>query len=506
MHIGKLLELLAQLPWPAWLALEFLLHLAIFLMVAFHCLKSRREPTAAILWMFLAWAFPIIGPILFIIFGVNRTERKGWHKHLADSNLRAARQVREDAALPMAYWQAVHRSLAAEPTEPVARKLNKVANAILHDYPLLGGNAIEPLVDGDQAYPQMRAAIERAQHHIHFQTFIIGNDAVGREFLDLLAERAASGVAVRVLYDRFGSTKAVMHRLFHKYRNVPNMQIAAWTQVNAFKRQFFFNLRNHRKIMVVDGREAFTGGINLHEENITRKDRAAIRDYHFRLSGPIIQELQYSFVRDWYFMTDEDPEQLLHEDHFPNLAPAGKCLIRLVSSGPTPEEYEAVANIFFECLSVARRQVFAVTPYFVPNDAILHAFRSAAMRGVDVRLLVPMRNNHFYAGLAGKAFYEELLASGVRIFRRHPPFMHAKALIVDDQAAMVGSANLDMRSLRLNYETNLLVFDAGFTNQLKRVILEDLAASEEINLTRWRARSTSQRLLENFCHLLAPIL
>lgn len=506
MNIDTLWVSFAHPPWLTWLFVEFLLHLAIFLMVTFHCLKSRREPTSALLWMFLAWAFPVIGPLLFIFFGVNRAQRKGWHKHLADSNLRAARQAREDAALPMAYWQAVHQSLAAEPEEPVARELNNVANAILPDYPLLGGNAIEPLVDGDQTYPRMRAAIARARHHIHFQTFIIGNDEIGRGFLDLLAGRAAAGVAVRVLFDRFGSTHAVLHRLFRRYRGVPNMQIAAWTQVNALKRQFQFNLRNHRKIMIVDGREAFMGGINLHAENVTRNSRAPIRDYHFQLAGPIIQELQYSFVRDWYFMTDEDPERLLRQDHFPQLDPAGKSLIRLVSSGPTPEENETAANVFFECLSAARRQLFAVTPYFVPNTAILHAFRSAAMRGVDVRLLVPRLNNHFYAGLASKAFYEELLEAGVRIFQRRPPFMHAKALIVDDQAAMVGSANLDVRSLRLNYETNLLVFDPGFANRLKRVILEDIAAADEISLTRWRARPTSQRLLENFCHLLAPIL
>lgn len=493
-------------PWLTWLFAEFLLHLAIFLMVSYHCLKSRREPTSALLWIFLAWAFPVIGPVCYIAFGVNRAERKGWHKHLADSSLRAARRAREDAALPMAYWQAVHKSLAAEPAEPVTRELNNVANAILTDYPLLGGNAIEPLVDGDQTYPRMRAAIARARHHIHFQTFIIGDDDIGREFLDLLAGRAAAGVAVRVLFDRFGSTHAVMRRLFRHYRRVPNMRIAGWTQVNALKRQFQFNLRNHRKIMVVDGREAFMGGINLHAENITRPGRPPIRDYHFQLAGPIIQELQYSFLRDWYFMTDEDPERLLQQAHFPHLAAAGKSLIRLVSSGPTPDENETIANVFFECLSAARRQLFAVTPYFVPNAAILHAFRSAALRGVDVRLLTPMHNNHFYAGLASKAFYEELLAAGVRIFQRHPPFMHAKALIVDDHAAMVGSANLDVRSLRLNYETNLLVFDPDFVDRLKRVILNDLAAAEEVHLIEWRARPKSQRLLENFCHLLAPIL
>lgn len=497
---------MTRLPWLSWLFIEFALHAAIFIMVVYHCLKSRREPASAVLWIFLTWSFPVIGALIYISFGINRAERKTWHKHLTDSNLRAERRIREDAALPMAYWHSVHKALATKPPEPITRELNNVANAILPDYPLLGGNFVKPLVDGDQAYPLMLEAIAKAQHHVHLQSFIIGNDNVGKDFLDLLAERAAAGVTVRVLFDRFGSTYALLYNLFRKYRKIPNMRVIGWTQTNALKRPFQINLRNHRKIMVVDGRTAFTGGLNLQRKNITQAAEPSIRDYHFQVSGPIIQELQYSFLRDWYFMTDEDPETLLNQAHFPNLEAAGKCLVRLVNSGPTPEENEAAANIFFECLSIAKHQVFAVTPYFVPSNAIFHAFRSAAMRGVDVRLLVPLKNNHFYAGLAGKAFYEELLMAGVRIFQRLPPFMHAKALIVDDHAALVGSANLDIRSLRLNYETNLLVFNAAFVNRLKRIIIEDLAHSEEVNLTQWRARPTSQRLKENFCHLLAPVL
>jgi cardiolipin synthase A/B len=218
-----------------------------------------------------------------------------------------------------------------------------------------------------------------------------------------------------------------------------------------------------------------------------------------------VQELQFSFLSDWHFMTAEDPGHLLLAEHFPHLASEGDALVRLVNSGPTAE-LETLADVFFNCLVAARRQILAVTPYFVPTPDILRAFRSAALRGVEVKLVVPARNNHFYAGLAGRAFYGDLLDAGVRIFERRPPFMHAKALLVDDAVALVGTANLDARSLRLNYENDLVVYDGPLINQLKRAVLDDLAASREIAPGPWRNRPLHRRLAENFCALLSPVL
>jgi cardiolipin synthase len=495
----------AAATWPCIL-LDLGLHLTLFLLVTLHCLKTRRESTSALLWIFVAWSFPVIGALLYLIFGINRVPRKAWHKQRADSEFLAERQAREDEALPMTYWRAVHESLAAEPADPEAREINGIMNRLLPNHPLLGGNLVRPLLDGDEAYPVMLEAIRQARHHVHLQSFIIRNDAVGREFLDLLAEKARGGVTIRVLFDKFGSTGAVLSRLFAPFKQVPNMHVCGWTQANMFKRQFQINLRNHRKILVVDGKQAFFGGINLHNENVTRPGHPAIRDYHTEAQGPIVQELQYSFLRDWYFMTDDDPEILLQQANFPHVPAMGPAQARLINSGPTPDEIENIGDVFFECLVSARKQLLVVTPYFVPPQDILHAFRAAASRGVDVRLVVPKHNNHLYAGLAGQALYEEMLAVGVKIFERHPPFMHAKALIMDDKLALVGSANLDVRSLRLNYETNLLIFDAAYVNALKRIVLNDIAQSEELTLPAWQARPVVRRLLENFCHLLMPVL
>lgn len=489
-----------------WLWLDLFLHLTLFLIVSLHCLKNRREAASALLWILVAWSFPVIGALLYLLFGINRMPRKTWRKQHADNELLIERQAREDAALPMAYWRSVHESLATEPDDAESQEINEIMNRLLPNHPLLGGNRIVPMLDGDESFPQMFAAIRNAQHHIHLQTFIIGHDIFGRQLLDLLAEKAQSGVMVRLLYDRFGSTGAIMRRLFSHYQHVPNLHICGWTQANAFKRQFQLNLRNHRKILVIDGKTAFCGGINLRSDNITQNNQPPIRDYHFAVDGPMVQELQYSFLSDWYFMTDEDPTILLQEAHFPPLTAAGSTQARLVNSGPTPDEMENIAEVLFECLIAAHKQLLVLTPYFVPPRDILRAFRAAATRGVDVRIVVPQRNNHFYAGMAGQALYEELLIAGVRIFERRSPFMHAKALLMDDRLALIGSANLDMRSLRLNYETNLLIFDPIFTNNLKQIVLADMAESQEIFLPSWQARSNAQRLLENFCHLLMPVL
>ena len=494
---------MANLP---WVAVGWGIHLLGFGLVCYHSLRNRREGMSALLWIFIAWSFPLIGPLLYLMVGVDKIKDKGFRKAAIDRAFLAERRAREDETLPLAYWRTVHQAhRAAIPANAFGVDLDRAMNAILADHPLLGGNAITPLVTGDEAYPLMFEAMAQARHHIHVQSFIIGRDAVGRRLMQILMDRAAAGVRVRILYDRFGSTPAVLSGFFRRYRRHPNLQIVGWTQANPLKRQFQINLRNHRKILVVDGREAFMGGINLHRENITRTAAPAIRDYHFALKGPIVQELQYSFLRDWYFMTDEDAPELLQEVYFPHLDPAGQAQIRLVNSGPT-SEIETLTDVLFMAIVSARKHILAVTPYFVPPQEILRALRAAALRGVRVDIVLPEQCNHLYVGLAGRALYDELMAAGVRLFERRPPFIHAKALIVDDTFALVGSANLDSRSLRLNYETDLAVYDDAFVNRLKAIVLDDRAQSREISLAEWRRRPVWRRLVENMSHLMQPVL
>lgn len=482
-------------------SIGWIIHLIIFLGVTLHCLQRRRNASSTLLWIFIAWSVPAVGPLLYLGFGIDRVSDRGFLKFLADEHLLQTRKGTRETA-PRAYW---HNLTGAPAANEFQREFNRTLDALIPDHPALAGNRLTPLVNGDEAYPQMLAAIRSARHHIHLQSYIIGNDSISREFMDALTAKAAEGVQVRLLYDRFGSSLALFGGLFRKARKTPGFQTAGWTQANLLKRQFQINLRNHRKTLIVDGKTGFFGGINLLDDHRTRPGNPPIRDYHFRAEGPIVQELQYSFLHDWYFITGEPPEKLLTEEYFPHTEPAGNITARLISTGPSTAEDVAVES-FFNSIVLAKKQILAVTPYFVPPADILRALRSAALRGVDVRLIVPKENNHRYAGFASRALYEELLLAGVRIFERRPPFMHAKALVVDSEFVLVGTANLDVRSLHLNYETCVAVYSVEFADVMKCIIHEDAACSDEILLTDWQARPAACRLLENLASLMTPVL
>ncbi len=488
-----------------WVEAATIIHIIVFLLVTFHCLQERRDPSATILWIFVAWAFPVVGPLLYLFFGITRIPDKGFQKHQSNQQLLQERKSREKESLPLAYWRAVHEAGRAEPENEWSKHLSSAINRISPDHHLLAGNNITPLITGDAAYPAMRKAIRAAKDHIHLQSFIIANDTVGKNLVALLAEKAQEGVRVRLLYDRFGSTGAVIGGLFRKYKNIPELKIAGWTQANMLKRQFKINLRNHRKVLVVDGQTAFMGGVNISNQNISGNKRQPIRDYHFMVRGPIVQELQYSFLKDWHFITEEDPDNILTERYFPHIQHTGNTIAQIINSGPT-SDLSCIRDTFFIAIAEARKQIIAVTPYFVPPREIIQALRAAAIRGVDVRIIVPAENNHPYTKLASRSLYYDLLTSGVRIFERFPPFIHAKAMIVDDSFSLIGTANMDVRSLHLNYESNLAVYDEDFTNRLKEIILDDQAQSSEINLSEWQQRPLKQQIFENLAYLMMPVL
>ena len=489
-------------PWLSWGAA---LHVFLFFAVALHVLRHRRRADSTLLWLFVTWSLPVVGALLYAMFGVDRVPKVRWSRGVQRRvRMDGARRAATGEVLPAAYWQSMGGA-PATPEDEWTRPLDRPMAATLDNFPLLGGNRIEPLLTGDEAFPKMLAAIRGARHHVHLQSFIVGNDDVGREFMAAAAERARAGVRVRVLYDRFGSSHALFGGLFRKYRNVPHLTIAGWTQSNLFRKQLHFNLRNHRKVLVVDGEAGFMGGVNLNSYSRSREGRPAIQDYHFELRGPIVQELQYTFLRDWHVMTEEDPERLLSAEHFCRQPAAGTALARVVNSGPS-SDLQVTVDMFFNAVNAARKQVFIVTPYFLPSEDLLRALRLAALRGVRVYLVVPEKSNHWYTTWAARAMYEDLLEAGVRVFERRPPFIHAKAMTVDDRMGIVGSSNWDYRSLYSNYETSLAVYDAQFVMHLKLLMIEDLHESRELELGVFKRRSVTHRYLENACGLFAPLL
>ncbi|MEA2067606.1 MAG: cardiolipin synthase [Verrucomicrobiota bacterium] len=488
-----------------WVVFSSALHLLAFTGVALHALQRRRNASATILWIFVAWSFPLFGPLLYISFGIDRVPGKGMATKAANQLMQLQRTKRHEESGPFIAWHLDYRTDTAKLENGQSRKLNMTIDVLNPEHPLLDGNRIEPLFGGDEAYPLMLQAIRAAKHHIHMQSFIIHRDGTGQMFLDALKTKAGEGVKVRLMFDTFGSTHAYLGGMFREYAKIPNLEIQGWTQANPLKRQFQINLRNHRKNLVVDGETAFFGGVNIAGENTTSNGRKAIRDYHFKVAGPLVHELQYSFLRDWFFMTEEPIDSLLNPRHFPKMKEAGEARARIIDSGPSAPP-ELVGEAFFNAIVMAQTQILIVTPYFVPTTDLLKALRSAARRGVDVCIVVPEKNNHRYAGMASKALYEELMSAGVRIFLRQPPFIHAKAMVVDDSIALVGTANLDVRSLELNYETTVLFEGQESVNKLKLMVVEDTSLSTELNLNEWLQRPSLQKLGENLCALMTPVL
>lgn len=489
-----------------WVLFGLITHLALFCGVALHLLRHRRRTDSTLLWLLLTGSAPLLGAILYAMFGVDRVPRERWistNSRRADMSLNGSHAPASEIT-PDIYWRRV-LAHPAQPPDEWTRSLDAPYAAMTQNFPLLAHNQIAPLITGDEAFPKMLAAIRAARDHIHLQTFIIGNDPIGREFLSALAERARAGVRVRFLYDRFGSSHALFSPLFNPVRTIPGFSLAGWTQANLFRRQLHYNLRNHRKILVVDGAIGFTGGINLSQSEASLPGAPAIQDYHFLLQGPIVQELQYAFLRDWHVMTEEDPARLLLPRYFPEPAHPGNAYARVLLAGPSSDLRVAV-DVFFNALCQARHEVLIITPYFIPSEDLLRALRQAAMRGVTVRLILPQRSNHWYTTWAARALYEDLIEAGVHIHERRPPFIHAKAMIVDDRLAIIGSANWDIRSLYSNYEILLTVYDAPFITALHLMMNEDLRQSDEIHLAHFKARPIRERYLENICGLLSPLL
>ncbi len=481
------------------------LHFAIAVAVVLHLLRKPHDARTSLLWIVFTFAVPVVGPLAYLLFGINTIPNKGWQKQYSDSTFQKQQQLKSQTTHPLAEMQAERNALRITADQTSLFHLDRILDHLSPSHPLLGGNQIQILEPAEIALEEMLLAVRSAQKHIHLTTYIFNDDAIGRRLMDLLVERAQAGVEVRVLYDAFGSAGANLRLFFWRRRHVPNLRIIGFSQANVLKRKFQLNLRNHRKILVVDGSVAFIGGVNFLDDYLPRDGKPGTIDYHFRLQGPSVLELQYTFLRDWYYMTDDPAEALLASTFFPVPEQTGSYAVRLQNSGPTRDETGAALDTYFAAINLAQRQILIVTPYFVPPESLILALRQAAYRGVDVKVLVPSVNNHPTLRLASHALYAPLLTAGVRIFERRPPFIHAKAAIIDDAVSIIGSVNIDSRSLHLNYETNLVVFDTDFAARLLSTIQDDLAHADEISYDDWRNRPALHQLAENFFNLFHPI-
>jgi len=475
-----------------WPHIVGVLTLFIAIVTSSHAILHKRDSRAAALWVLFIWAVPLVGPVFYLLLGINRIRR--WAISMREAAERSASPPEAVANAPAATSDVLPVPAAhlRTMTELVGRVVGR---------PLIPGNHIEPLVNGDAAYPAMLAAIQAATRSISLVTYIFDNDRSGRRFVDALGEAVRRGVQVRVLIDDAGARYS-LPSIVHLLRRA-RVRVARFLPTLAPWRLMTMNLRNHRKIMVVDGRVGFTGGMNLREGNLVAQNpRSPVQDLHFRLEGPVVAQLQEIFAADWAFTTKE---VLTGEGWFPNLSPRGTVIARGIPDGPD-EDFEKLRLTILGALACAETSVQILTPYFVPDPAIVSALNVAALRGVRVEILLPGRNNLPIVHWASRAMWWQVLQRGCRIWLTPPPFDHSKLMLVDGQWTLLGSANWDARSLRLNFEFNLECYDRELASRLEGLLREKLAGAKEITLEEVDSRGVPERLRDGSARLLTPYL
>jgi cardiolipin synthase len=440
----------------------------------------------------LVWLAPIVGAALYACFGVNRIQRKAVSLRVG-KRWQHAREVSLDSAEVQARDQ-----LAEEYPNLVglATLVRRLAGTIATP-----GNQVQTLLNGDEAYPAMIRAIQKATSSVSLLSYIFDSDRVGDVFYDALVDARRRGLEVRVLIDGVGV----------RYSRVDMVQRLQSTGVTAatflptrVPRMFrYANLRNHRKIMVVDGRIAFTGGTNIREGHALELSPAApVRCVHFRLEGPIAAQLQEAFAIDWAFATGES---LGGPAWFPPLDRGGTVWARGIPDGPD-EDFEKLTETMIGALSISHQTVSIVTPYFLPESPLIRALSVTALRGVDLRIYLPEKNNIPFVTWASAAVWDQLLEKGCRIFLTPSPFDHTKLMVVDQVWSLIGSTNWDPRSLRLNFEYNVECYDKELAEDLSRLIHDKAEYAREVTLGDVRARSFPIRLRDGVARLLTPYL
>ncbi|MCC5886021.1 MAG: cardiolipin synthase [Gammaproteobacteria bacterium] len=457
--------------------------LALAVATAGHALLFKRDGRSVILWVGFIILLPLLGAGLYWLVAVNRIRRRA-------SALRPQ---------PAGHGDIVAGNPAQPPNS--LRRLATLCDRV-SPFPLSDGNTVTPLENGEVAFPAMLNAIEHARHSVALATYIFDDDPLGHRFLEALATASGRGVAVRVLIDAVGQR-------YSRRRMVPilrsaGVRAAAFMPVRVPRDLASFNLRNHRKLLVIDGETAFTGGMNIRVGHLTAtRGVSPIRDLQCRVHGPVVAQLMRVFADDWNFTTSEE---LSGEKWFPELVTSGEGVpARAIPDGPD-EHFEALKLVLQGALAEARRSVTIVTPYFLPDAALISALNTAALRGVAVDILLPARNNLRLVQWASHAQYWQLLERGCRIWHSPPPFDHSKLMLVDDEWVLMGSTNWDPRSLRLNFELNIECYSPALGNTLRDWFERRRAEATEVTLEDLQAQPFAFRLRDSTARLLIPML
>ena len=456
------------------------------IVAAVHALFTRETPAGAFGWIGVSLLFPPVGPLLYYMFGVNRVRVRARRLDRASRHGLGARR-------PGAHVDVRDYGRFITPE----RLGLAAAGDRLSAWPVVAGNRVEGLHNGEKAYPPMLEAIEKAQRFVYLATYILETNRVGRRFIDALGRAAERGVDVRVLIDGVGEYYAWPGRRAVPLLRKRGVAAARFLPPRVIPPALHINLRNHRKILVTDADIAFTGGMNIGDRHMIDEGGGA-EDIHFRLTGPVVRQIEAVFLSDWAFATGKQSAVSRGEP-----AGTGTTACRTVENGPT-RDIERLATLLQTAVCAARERVLIMTPYFLPSPALIGALQAAALRGLEVSIVLPEKNNLPFVAWASRHALDELMNRGVSIYFRPPPFAHTKLFVIDHDYALIGSPNLDPRSLRLNFELAVELFDSAGVERLVQHIDQMIRVSRQLSPEELASRRWPARLRDSFFWLFSP--
>ena len=477
----------------AWILVA--LHAVLAVASAGHALLYKRDSRASLGWIAVCLAYPLVGPILYYLFGINRIRVRAHHlKGAPSKRLKIGHESHETISFNTKQI-ALPASIVDSELAILARSSSAVTNR-----PLVENNTLLPFFDGDSAYAAMLEAIHQSQHTVCLASYIFCTDETGLKFIDALVEAQDRGVIIRVLLDGIGELYSLplAGRLLKKR----GIKVTRFLPPRLFPPSVHINLRNHRKLLIVDGRIGFTGGMNIGNRHLRDQtdSRKGTADIHFQLGGPVLDQLQRVFYQDWSFASGEKIHQSIEAS-----ASQGKAICRVITDGPN-EDLGKLAMIITNAVSQARKRVAIMTPYFLPPATLINALQAISLQGVEVNIILPQKSNQPPVHWATRNMLWELLQFGVHIYYQPPPFAHSKLLLIDDDYAHIGSANLDPRSLRLNFELVVEVFDHNFVSKLSEHFEQVKSISVEETLAGVDGRSLPIRVRDAIAWLFSPYL
>ncbi len=479
--------------WRFWIDHLIFINIILSVVIVFF---ERREPKSVWTWLMLLYFIPVLGIFLYFMIGHDFHKQHMFRTKEIEDAMYSAISKQEDTIIRDEF----------EPKDPRLRKFSDVVlmNLEAADAVYTSDNEIEIYTDGREKFKALYEELERAEEYIHIQYYIIRNDEVWQPIEKLLIEKVRQGVEVRLLYDSMGSRG--MKRNDWKRLQDAGIQVGEFFPALLGRLQLRMNYRNHRKIVVIDGKTAFIGGFNIGREYVGLDPKFGYwRDTHLKIRGSAVLSLHIRFILDWNYATKQnlfltDRYFLEYGSKLPDAEP-----VQIITSGPD-SKWQNIRNVYLKMISKARKNIYIQTPYFIPDETILDAIRIAAMSGVDVRVMIPCKPDHPFVYWATYSYIGDLLEAGVKCYTYDNGFLHAKGMVVDGLVSCYGTANMDIRSFKLNFEVNAVIYSVKTAERLEEIFLEDLKKCTRVTQYLYGRRSFVIRVKEQFSRLFSPLL